>query len=379
MIFGGNSAGGKLSSQRLNYSHVYLPLQTFTFSKSVISEITSSSKARKYNAYVTIETDSGTVDLVTCSYFQVQRKSIGSNDSASLTIQKAQVWSVWGTENPGILSPSQKVLTIYCGIPGEEIPIYFGRITSSIESQGANGGAININCSDFRVTMKREDACVKTTEHTKYFEMHRQANQAFRDSGQVLCYSDQDGVGIFNSIGNKYDASNKAISGEHTWQASPAGCITSGANNNNLVLGDDIPLLDDRVIYTATRSISDSSSFNTVSCVGLDVVGGTLISSSVNDAADVAKRGRITYSTTIGTDKDLLTDVESIAATMIASVLEGGLAASVVFNPYLCSGMIMNFQSDRFNISPTIASLGGVRHQYSYGDAQTFLDGVDVW
>ena len=377
MIIGGLSAASKISSQRLNYSHVYLPMQTFTFSKEIIAEISETSKARRYNAYVTIETDAGTVELVTCSYFQVQRKSVGSNDSASLTIQKASEWSVWGTEHPNALSPSKKSLIIYCGVPGYEIPIYIGRITSSIESQGSNGGAININCSDYRVNMKREDATIKTTEHTKYYEMHRQANKAFRDSGQVMCYADYDAVGEFASIGNKLDAANKAISGQNTWQSSPAGVVTSGANNNSLVTGDDVILIDDSLIYTASRSISDSSSFNTVTCQGL--VGGTLTTSTVNNAADVIKRGKITYSNTIGTDKDLLSDVEDIASTMIASVLEGGLAANVVFNPYLVSGMITRFQSDRFNIPLTLASLGGVRHQYSNGDCTTSLDGVEVW
>ena len=377
MIQGGNSAAAKVGSSRLNYSHVYLPMQTFTFSKDIIAKISETDHARIYNAYVTIESDSGTVDLVTCSYFQIQRKSVGSNDSASLTIQKPEIWSVWGSYYPSILAPSQKQLIIYAGITGYEVPIYIGRITSSTESQGGSGGAININSSDFRVTMKREDAVEKTTEHTKYYEMHRQANQAFRDSGQVMCYSDYDAVGEFSAIGNKYDAANKAISGEYSWQSSPVGVVTSGANNNTLVTGDDVILINDRVIYNATRGISDSSSYNTVNCIGL--VGGTVTTSVINDAADVAKRGRIQYSDTIGSENDLLADVESNAAIMIGAVLEGIFSGVIVYNPYLVSGMIVRFQSDRFNIPLTLAALNSVRHQYSQGQCTTSLDGVEIW
>lgn len=378
MIQGGISAGGKLSSQRLNYSHVYLPMQTFTFSKDVITKISETDKARTYNAYVTIETDSGTIDLVTCSYFQIQRKSVGSNDSAFLTIQKPEVWSVWGSSYPNVLSPSKKTLIIYCGVPGYEVPIYVGRITSSTESQGSNGGAININCSDYRVNLKREDAVEKTTEHTKYYEMLKQANAAFQDFGQVMCYSDQDAIGTFSSTGTKYDAANKALSGEHTWQFSPAGVTTAGADNNSLSIGDDVILIDDRIIYTATRSITDGSSYNTVNCQGLNS-SGDFVTSTVEDTFDVAKRGRIVYNSIIGTDKDLLTDIEALANTMIVSVIQGGLSAGTVFNPYLCSGMIIRFQSNRFNIPLTLAKINSVRHQYSYGNCASYLDGLEVW
>ena len=70
---------------------------------------------------------------------------------------------------------------------------------------------------------------------------------------------------------------------------------------------------------------------------------------------------------------------EATALTMINSSLQGILSGSVVYNPYLCAGMIVKFQSDRFNIPLSLASLDGVRHQYSFGECTTSLDGVEVW
>ncbi len=375
MIRGGTSAAGKTGAIRTGYTQFFIPFKIFAFSAAIQANIESRNKAKSVNAFLKIENElGGETELVSCSYFQVQKYLGGGVDSAYITIEKPDVWSIWGDEYPELLRPSKRTVSIYAGIPGEEIVIFKGRITGAAETKGSAGGSINLTCNDHRYTLKRETPTQLVRDHSRYCEIHKQAFEIFKAANQHLIIADNDASGEFSPVLDSFSAVLQALSGAAEWISGNAITVSSGTTLK--LVGTDVLTIDDEIINTAARDFYDSNAFNTVLIKGL--VSGTLETDVVADSADVAKRGNINYPTVIGNEKDDLEKIRAQAESMISAVLQGRFFATIIFNPYLLPGQIIKIQSSRFNLAVTTARINSVRHQYKRGSCATYIDGLEV-
>jgi len=375
MIKGGTSAAGKTGAIRTGYTQMYIPCELVCYSKAVQTKLENTARASVYNALVKIETLTGEQQILTsCSYFQVQKYLSSGMDSAFLTIQKPEVWSIWGSKYTNLLKPSKRTVTIYAGIPGNEMPIFRGRITGVAEVQGANGGAINLTCSDTRITLQRTIPIQLEQPHSRYCEIHRLANAAFKEAGQVLAIADSDTSGVFTPSGDSLASVAQALSGQPVWVSGDVMAVSSGSALQ--ILGDGLMLINDAVITSATRDFYDSNAFNTVTIQGM--LNNKLVTEQIFDANDVSERGRVAYSTVIGSEFDSIATMRLQAQQMIARVLAGRFTASIAFNPYLIAGQAVKLESKRFKIPLTTARLSVITHQYQHGDCSTALNGLEV-
>jgi hypothetical protein len=376
MIKGGTSAAGKTGAMRTGYTQAYIPCELFCYSKSVQAKLEAKSRISRYNALVKIENLVGVEQVLTsCSYFQVQKYLSSGMDSASLTIQKPEVWSIWGDQFKNLLKPSKRNVTILAGVPGGEIPIFKGRITGMSEAQGASGGAINLNCNDHRITLQRTEPTQLALPHSRYCEIHRLANGIFKAAGQVLVIADVDTIGAFTPVNDGLASSNQALSSKPMWVS--GDLMTIGTGDGLQVIGTDILSVTDAAIASATRDFYDSSAFNSVVIQGLND-DGDLVTDEVKNDADVIDRGKIKYSSVVGTEFDSIDIARAQANSLIERALAGRFFASIVFNPYLMPGQVIKIQSNRFNITETTGRIMMVRHQYQRGDCGTWLDGLEV-
>jgi hypothetical protein len=357
------------------YTQYYQPCEVICYSTVTQARLEQSSRVQDYSTYVTMEDLTGEeIILRTCSYVQVQRYIGEGIDNASFTIQKPEVWSLWGDTYTELLKPSKRTFSVYSGLPGQEICLFKGRIVSYTEIAGGAGGAINIYCNDHRLTLKRITPLQLVYEHTRYCEIHRLAFPTFTLAGLNLTITDKDTVGLFPPVETAYTSIANAISGSPEWVA--ADVMALGTASGLELYGNDLLNIDDRVITYATRIFADSSAFNAVEIQGLR--SGFLVTKTVKDLADIAKRGEILYGNVVGTAYDDITEIEAIANKMIQRALAGNLSLTINYNPYLIPGQIIYLQSNRFNIPKAPARVKLVRQQYSHGNASTTIDGVEL-
>jgi hypothetical protein len=375
MLRGGTSAAGKTGALMSGYTQYYQPCEVICYSKNTQAAIEHSRRTLDYNSYVTMEDLNGNeIRLTTCSYFQVQRYIGDGIDNASFTIQKPEIWSIWGDIYPELLKPSKRSFSIYSGLAGKEICLFRGRIITYTEIAGGSGGAINIYCNDHRLTLKRITPLQLTYEHTRYCEVHRLAFPTFVAAGLNLTIQDKDTVGLFPPVETAYTSIANAISGSPEWVASDVMAL--GTASGLEILGNDLLRITDSIITYATRTFADSSAFNAVEITGLH--SGFVVTKEIKDDADIVKRGKISYGNVVGTEYDDLAEIELIARKMIARALAGNLSATINYNPYIIPGQIVILQSDRFNIAETIARVKLVRQQLAHGNPSTSLDGLEV-
>lgn len=374
MLKGGTSAAGKTGALMSGYTQYYQPCEVICYSKST-QAIMEAQGTRAYNAYVTIEDlDGNDIILSTCSYLQVQKYLASGIDNGSVTVEKPEVWSLWGSDYTEILKPSKRSITIYAGAVGKEIVLLRGRITGYAEMIGGEGGAININISDHRSTLQRIAPVALLYEHTRYCETHRLAFPTFAAAGMTMTINDKDVTGFFQPTQNNLNSVAQAISGQPEWIG--GGIMTVGAAGGAEYLGDDLLLITDELITYATRDYYDSSAFNAINITGLR--SSFVITKEIRDDADIAKRGKILSGATLGSEVDILADMEVLAQQAIARALLGRLSIFITFQPYIVPGQIIKIQSDRFNIPLTTARTTLVRHQYAHGNEATALDGLEV-
>jgi hypothetical protein len=374
MLKGGTSAAGKTGAMMTGYTQYYQPLEVICFSKSV-QTIMETKGTRAYNAYVTIEDlDGDEITISGCSYMQVQKYLSSGIDNASITVEKPELWSIWGNQYTEILKPSKRSITLYAGAAGKEIVLLRGRITGYSESIGGEGGAININISDHRATLQRIVPIALIYIRTRYCETHRLAFPTLSAAGMTLTINDKDVSGFFQPTQNNLNAIAETISGSPEWVG--GGIMNVGSPTGTEILGDDLFLISDRIITYATRDYYDSSAFNAINIIGLR--NGFVINKEIRDDIDIAKRGKILSSTVLGSDVDDLAEIELQAQRAIARALLGRLSVAITFQPYILPGQVVKIQSDRFNIPLTTARTTLVRHQYSHGNEATALDGLEV-
>ncbi len=375
MIKGGTSSAGKSGNLRTSYSQQFIPCQLYIMPPALQARLENNDRLT-FNAYVQVEDMTGSlVTLSACSYFQVQKQLLGGLESASLTIEKPEVWSLWGSTYNEVLRPSLRKLKIFAGFPGYEMPIFTGRIINAYETRGSgNLGAINLTCSDFRSALRKEESTQNTDNASRYYEIYRLAQATFSGADQMLVISDRDVWGAFLPVGDKLQAINDTITGQPAWSMGSGSVVVCG-NRQLVSLGDAVAITDAQINY-ATRIFADSTAYNVAVATGLS--GGVLTEQEVTDAADIAKRGRVVYPQTIGGDNDELTDMVALAGEIISRSLAGTLSATILFNPYLLPGQIVSFQSTRLEIDATPAKIQAVRHQYRHGSCITALDSLEL-
>lgn len=376
MIRGGTSSAGKCGNLRTEYTQQFIPCQLYLLEPEVISKL-EISRRLTWSARIEIEDLSGNmVDITDASYFQVQKHLIGSIETASFTVEKADLWSIWGSGYTEVLRPSKRKIKIYTGLVGKEIQIYTGRITSVQETRGSgNLGAINVNCSDFRSLLRKEESTQAGELTSRYYEIYRLASQTFeQDAQQMLVINDADTWGLFLPSGNSETAVNETISGQPAWSLG-AGTVVVFGNRQRIVFGDVLHITDKHISW-ATRTFADSSVYNSAFARGLS--GDEILEQEVTIDADIVKRGKVSYPQTIGTDNDQLSDMIVFAQEVIERSQSGTLNISIDYNPYLLPGQIVRFSSSRFNIPETTTKLQAVRHQYRHGSCTTFIDAIEL-
>ncbi len=375
MIKGGTSSAGKSGNLRTSYSQQFIPCQLYIMPPALQARLENNDRLG-FNAYVQVEDMTGSlVTLSACSYFQVQKRLLGGLESASLTIEKPEVWSLWGSTYNEVLRPSLRKLKIFAGFPGYEMPIFTGRIINAYETRGSgNLGAINLTCNDYRSALRKEESTQNTDNASRYYEIYRLAQATFSGADQMLVISDRDVWGAFLPVGDKLQAINDTITGQPAWSMGSGSVVVCG-NRQLVSLGDAVAITDAQINY-ATRIFADSTAYNVAVATGLS--GGVLTEQEVTDAADIAKRGRVVYPQTIGGDNDELTDMVALAGEIISRSLAGTLSATILFNPYLLPGQIVSFQGTRLEIDATPAKIQAVRHQYRHGSCITALDSLEL-
>lgn len=376
MIKGGTNSAGKTGNMRTSYSQQFIPCQLYLMPSEMRQKL-ERNESLTFNAFVEIENLAGDmIRLNTCSYFQVQKQLLGGIETANITIEKPELWSIWGDAYTEVLRPSKRRLKVFSGFPGYEMPIYTGRIVSVFETRGSdNLGAINISCSDYRSVLRKEEGDAEDFEVSRFFEIYRLARGVFEESDQMLIISDRDVIGAFLPTGDKLQAINDVLTGQPAWSMGSGAVVVCG--NRQLVAAGDVLKITDKQINTATRNFADSSAYNVVIARGLDG-DGKIAEQEVRDDADIVKRGRQVYPQTVGGDNDTLEDMIILAGEIIARALAGGFSANILFNPYLLPGQIVSFQSTRFGIPATNAKIQAVRHQYRHGSCSTSLDQLEL-
>ncbi len=376
MIQGGTNSAGKSGNLRTSYSQKFIPCQLYLLPDDLKTRIEDNQRLA-WNAYVQIENLSGALITVTaCSYFQVQKNLIGGIESASLTIEKPEVWSIWGSTYSEVLRPSKRKVKIYAGFVGKEMNVFTGRISNVTETRGSdNLGAINLTCNDYRSILRKEESTQSTVNTSRYFEIYKLAKSVFDSADQMLVISDRDVQGAFLPVGDSLTATNELITGQPAWSLGSGAVVVCG-NRQLVALGDVVSITDKNINY-ATRIFADSSAYNVATARGLNGLGA-IAEQEVTDNADIVKRSRVVYPQTIGSDNDELADMVALAGEVIARALAGTLSATILFNPYLLPGQIVSFTSSRLGITATPAKIQAVRHQYKHGSCLTALDSLEL-
>lgn len=375
MIRGGTSAAGKTGGTMSGYTQYYQPCEAFCYSKTTQAAMELSRRTTAYSVYVTIEDLTGIERRIPeCSYIQVQKYISSGVDNASFTVQKPELWSIWGDTYTEILKPSKRAFTIYAGVAGKEIVIFRGRIISYSEIIGGEGGAMNIYCNDYRVTLKRLVPLQLYYDHTRYCEIHRLAFPTFAAAGMTMTITDKDVVGQFPPVSSNLESITTAMSSATEWVSGDV--MSVGTASGLEIIGDDLFELTDSIITYASRGFYDSSAFNTVTIMGLR--SGFVVTKTIQDAADVEKRGVIAGAETLGSEYDDLAEVELSARALMERALSGTLSVSITFNPYIFPGQLIKVNSTRFNIVDQLARVTLVRHQYAHGASSTILDQLEV-
>lgn len=374
MIRGGSSAAGKTGAIMTGYTQFYQPCEVIVYSKTVQQQI-QRKKTTAYGVYVTIEDfDGNEIVLNSCSYVQVQKYSSTGIDTAYMTLQKPEVWSIWGDDYTEIIRPSKRSCTVYAGLPGKEIILIRGRIIGAAEMAGGNGGAINVNITDHRATLRRITPQTLKYARSRYCEAHRLAFPTFAPAQLPLVIHDTDVISMFAPAQNNLESMESAVSGAPEWVG--GDLMEVGSPSGHEIIGSDLLLIDDSMITYASREFYDSNAFNAVNVIGIK--SGFVVNDEVRNDVDIGKRGKIVATSVMGSEDDDLDFVKELAERAIQRSLRGRFSANTTFLPYLVPGQIIRFQSTRFKIAETTAKVRMVRHQYSHGNDITALDGLEV-
>ncbi len=379
MIIGGVGGvmrvGGALAGLKLNH----LPVSV-DFGRSNIDGVFVENRPISYSARVKINDGVQDIPIGEVINFQISANINGSGN-AMLTVRDTNKWGISQATYEDLLRPSNKILTItinmMIGTSSYDVDVFTGTIESYSESQGASGGSISLSCRPASVSIlnKSYNAPNRLTAFRAINDALKSTGSFSKTQGLVMMLSDKPyGGAQETSIG---ELINTITLGTAIIEERTAGGLKIDNQSGEEVETPAVFTVSDDNTGSITRSVGAQSTFNTITVWGLDD-DGELVTQVVQDAADVAARGVLRYSTTYG-DPELPIDSNVAAAEAFLSVgLRGRVSVQMVLNPFLRVGDLISFSSVRLGITSATAKVNRLQHHFANGNAQTWLSEVSL-
>jgi hypothetical protein len=379
MIIGGVGGvmrvGGALAGLKLNH----LPVSV-DFGRSNIDGVFVENRPISYSATVKINDGVQDIPIGEVINFQISANINGSGN-AMLTVRDTDKWGISQTTYQDLLRPSNKILTItismMIGTSSYDVDVFTGTIESYSESQGASGGSISLSCRPASVSIlnKSYNAPNRLTAFRAINDALKSTGSFSKTQGLVMMLSDKPyGGAQETSIG---ELINSITLGTAIVEERTAGGLKIDNQSGEEVETPAVFTVSDDNTGSITRSVGAQSTFNTITAWGLDD-DGELVTQVVQDAADVAARGVLRYSTTYG-DPELSIESNVAAAEALLSVgLRGRVSVQMVLNPFLQVGDLISFSSVRLGITSATAKVNRLQHHFAHGNAQTWLSEVSL-
>lgn len=379
MIIGGVGGvmrvGGALAGLKLNH----LPVSV-DFGRSNIDGVFVENRPISYSATAKINDGVQDIPIGEVINFQISANINGSGN-AMLTVRDTDKWGISQTTYQDLLRPSNKILTItinmMIGTSSYDVDVFTGTIESYSESQGASGGAISLSCRPASVSIlnKSYNAPNRLTAFRAINDALKSTGSFSKTQGLVMMLSDKPyGGAQETSIG---ELINTITLGTAIVEERTAGGLKIDNQSGEEVETPAVFTVSDDNTGSITRSVGAQSTFNTITVWGLDD-DGELVTQVVQDAADVAARGVLRYSTTYG-DPELPIESNVAAAEALLSVgLRGRVSVQMVLNPFLQVGDLISFSSVRLGITSATAKVNRLQHHFAHGNAQTWLSEVSL-
>ena len=379
MIIGGVGGvmrvGGALAGLKLNH----LPVSV-DFGRSNIDGVFVENRPISYSATAKINDGVQDISIGEVANFQISANINGSGN-AMLTVRDADKWGISRTTYQDLLRPSNKILTItismMIGTSSYDVDVFTGTIESYSESQGASGGSISLSCRPASVSIlnKSYNAPNRLTAFRAINDALKSTGSFSKTQGLVMMLSDKPyGGAQETSIG---ELINSITLGTAIVEERTAGGLKIDNQSGEEVETPAVFTVSDDNTGSITRSVGAQSTFNTITAWGLDD-DGELVTQVVQDAADVAARGVLRYSTTYG-DPELPIESNVAAAEALLSVgLRGRVSVQMVLNPFLQVGDLISFSSVRLGITSATAKVNRLLHHFAHGNAQTWLSEVSL-
>ena len=379
MIIGGVGGvmrvGGALAGLKLNH----LPVSV-DFGRSNIDGVFVENRPISYSATAKINDGVQDIPIGEVINFQISANINGSGN-AMLTVRDTDKWGISQTTYQDLLRPSNKILTItismMIGTSSYDVDVFTGTIESYSESQGASGGSISLSCRPASVSIlnKSYNAPNRLTAFRAINDALKSTGSFSKTQGLVMMLSDKPyGGAQETSIG---ELINTITLGTAIVEERTAGGLKIDNQSGEEVETPAVFTVSDDNTGSITRSVGAQSTFNTITAWGLDD-DGELVTQVVQDAADVAARGVLRYSTTYG-DPELPIESNVAAAEALLSVgLRGRVSVQMVLNPFLQVGDLISFSSVRLGITSATAKVNRLQHHFAHGNAQTWLSEVSL-
>jgi len=379
MIIGGVGGvmrvGGALAGLKLNHFPV-----SVDFGRSNIDGVFVENRPISYSATAKINDGVQDIPIGEVINFQISANINGSGN-AMLTVRDTDKWGISQTTYQDLLRPSNKILTItismMIGTSSYDVDVFTGTIESYSESQGASGGSISLSCRPASVSIlnKSYNAPNRLTAFRAINDALKSTGSFSKTQGLVMMLSDKPyGGAQETSIG---ELINSITLGTAIVEERTAGGLKIDNQSGEEVETPAVFTVSDDNTGSITRSVGAQSTFNTITAWGLDD-DGELVTQVVQDAADVAARGVLRYSTTYG-DPELPIESNVAAAEALLSVgLRGRVSVQMVLNPFLQVGDLISFSSVRLGITSATAKVNRLQHHFAHGNAQTWLSEVSL-
>lgn len=379
MIIGGVGGvmrvGGALAGLKLNH----LPVSV-DFGRSNIDGVFVENRPISYSATAKINDGVQDIPIGEVINFQISANINGSGN-AMLTVRDTDKWGISQTTYQDLLRPSNKILTItinmMIGTSSYDVDVFTGTIESYSESQGASGGSISLSCRPASVSIlnKSYNAPNRLTAFRAINDALKSTGSFSKTQGLVMMLSDKPyGGAQETSIG---ELINSITLGTAIVEERTAGGLKIDNQSGEEVETPAVFTVSDDNTGSITRSVGAQSTFNTITAWGLDD-DGELVTQVVQDAADVAARGVLRYSTTYG-DPELPIESNVAAAEALLSVgLRGRVSVQMVLNPFLQVGDLISFSSVRLGITSATAKVNRLQHHFAHGNTQTWLSEVSL-
>lgn len=378
MIIGGVGGvmriGGALAGLKLNHFPVAVD-----FGRSNIDGVFVDNRPISYSATVKINDGVQDISIGEVANFQISANINGSGN-AMLTVRDTDKWGISQATYKDLLRPSNNVLTItinlMIGTYSYDVPVFTGTIESYSESQGASGSSISLSCRPASVSIlnKSYNAPNRLTAFRAINDALKSTGSFSKTQGLVMMLSDKPYSGAQEtSVG---ELINIVTLGTAIIEERTAGGIKIDNESGEEVETPAVFTVSDDNAGSITRSVGARSTFNTITVWGLD--DGELVTQVVQDAADVAARGVLRYSTTYGDPELPISSNVAGAEALLAIGLRGRVSVQMVLNPFLRVGDLISFSSARLGITSATAKVNRLQHHYAHGNAQTWLSEVSL-